>query len=65
MDDKWFESDGKYSQNDVCHIKKVVVENTLQFERNEIVSIHFNKYKCLSKTKNYNELFVKVLSVFG
>ncbi|MBA4317440.1 MAG: DUF4861 domain-containing protein [Flavobacterium sp.] len=39
--------------------KKVVVENKLQFERNEVVSIHLNKYKCLSKIKNYNELFIK------
>lgn len=39
--------------------KKVIVENKLQFERNEVVSIRLDRYKCLSKIKNYNELFIK------
>lgn len=39
--------------------KKVIVENKLQFERKEIVSIRLNQFKDLSKINNQDELFVK------
>lgn len=47
-----FESGNKLS-------KKIVVENKLHFDRNEVVSISLNGYKCLSKIKDYNELLIK------
>nr|WP_314897865.1 DUF4861 family protein [uncultured Flavobacterium sp.] len=39
--------------------KKVVVENKLHFDRNEVVSIRLNGYKCLSKIKDYSAVLVK------
>ena len=39
--------------------KKLVVENKLQFERNEIVSVRLNKYKCLSRLTDYRDIKVK------
>lgn len=39
--------------------KKVVVENKLHFDRNEVVSIRLNAYKCLSKIKDFNAVLVK------
>lgn len=47
-----FESGNKLS-------KKIVVENKLHFDRNEVVSISLNGYKYLSKIKDYNELLIK------
>lgn len=46
--------DGKNKLN-----KKVVIENKLQFERNEVVSIRLNENKCLSKISNYGDVLVK------
>ncbi len=47
-----FDSENKLS-------KKVVVENKLHFDRNEVVSIRLNAYKCLSKIKYFGGLLVK------
>lgn len=39
--------------------KKVVVENKLQLERNEVVAIRLNAYKSLSKIKDFNAVLLK------
>ncbi len=39
--------------------KKIVVENKLQFERKEIVTIRWNAYKSLSDIKDFNGVMVK------
>ncbi|TRX11274.1 DUF4861 family protein [Flavobacterium gawalongense] len=39
--------------------KKIVVENKLHFDRNEVVSIQLNTYKCLSKIKDFSAVLVK------
>jgi hypothetical protein len=39
--------------------KKLVVENKLHFDRNEVVSIRLNGYKCLSEIENYSDVLVK------
>lgn len=38
---------------------KVVVENKLHFDRNEVVAIRLNAYKCLSKIKDFSAILVK------
>lgn len=40
-------------------IKKVIVENKLDFKRNEVVSITLKEYKNLLKIKDYNNLKLK------
>nr|WP_294927733.1 DUF4861 family protein [uncultured Flavobacterium sp.] len=39
--------------------KKIVIQNTLQFNRNEIVSIKLNKYKWIAKLNDFSSLLVK------
>jgi hypothetical protein len=39
--------------------KKVVIQNTLQFERSEIITINLKEYKVLSKFKNASDLLIK------
>jgi hypothetical protein len=39
--------------------KKIVIENTLPFDRTEIVSIDLHQAKVFSSIKNYNDLLVK------
>jgi hypothetical protein len=39
--------------------KKIVVENKLQFERKEIVTIRLNAHKSLSDIKDFNDVMVK------
>ncbi len=39
--------------------KRIVIQNTLQFNRNEIVSIKLNKYKCIAKLNDFSSLLVK------
>ncbi len=47
-----FESKNKFSQ-------KIVIKNTLHFDRNEVVAIRLNAYKCLSDIKDFNAVLVK------
>lgn len=39
--------------------KRIVIQNTLQFNRDEIVSIKLNKYKCIAKLNDFSSLLVK------
>lgn len=39
--------------------KRIVIQNTLQFERNEIVAIKLNRYKCIAKLNDFSSLLVK------
>ena len=39
--------------------KKLIVENKLDFARNEVVAILLKKYKCLNKVANYKDLLLK------
>ncbi|TDD94218.1 DUF4861 family protein [Flavobacterium cellulosilyticum] len=38
---------------------KITIKNSLDFERNELVSIRFKDYKCFSNSKNHESLLIK------